>query len=149
MSKFTLDLPNITQAIDWALEEWARALVDEIVQLTPRDRERPPKNINRKDWKTPNRKWGVVSRWWNFYTAVTGALKKSIDKQKKSDTHYVVWVIGKWASLWRWANPSEYWKYLEYGTVRMKPRSFIRLAFLKNREKIERLMQNVFRSLLK
>lgn len=42
------------------------------------------------------------------------------------------------------ARPSEYGKYLEYGTVRMKPRSFIRLAFYKHRANIERIMQKVF-----
>lgn len=50
----------------------------------PRDWARPPKNINRKDGKRPNRKRGVVSKDGDYYQAVTGNLKRSIGYEIES-----------------------------------------------------------------
>lgn len=65
-----------------ALEAAALVAVEKIVEVTPRDLERPPKNINRKDGKRPKRKRGVTSFGGNFYPQVTGNLGKSIGYER-------------------------------------------------------------------
>lgn len=133
MAYFTLEVEPIKRAVDLALQEWARALQDEIIKITPRDPKRLPKDPSRK---------------------VTWNLKRSVQYQKLSWTYYKVWVVGagiKWwqiISVWKWATPAQYWVYLEFWTIRMKPRSFIRKAFAEQKEKIERLMQRVFSSFI-
>lgn len=134
MATFTLDLPNVTTAIDNALWEWARVLQSEIIKITPRDPARLPKDPSRK---------------------VTGNLKRSIQYEKVSWTHYKVWVVWAWVrwdrviSSWKWATPSEYWIYLEFWTIRMKPRSFIRKALIEQKQNIEKIINKVFRLFIK
>lgn len=135
MAVCTLDKAGIYKALDMALEEWSRMLVDEIVKITPRDPARPPLDPSRK---------------------VTGNLKRSINYERVDGTRYKVGVQGaginvRWLpiSIGKGASPAEYWYYLEYGTVRMKPRSFIRQALFEQREKVIAYIQRVFNRLLK
>lgn len=135
MAVCTLDTDGIYKALDMALEEWSRKLADEIVKITPRDPKRPPLDPSRK---------------------VTGNLKRSINYERVDGTRYKVGVQGAWITT-KWlpiskgkgATPALYGYYLEFWTVRMKPRSFIRKALLEQRGKITKYIQQVFNRLLK
>lgn len=72
----------LEEMVGHALEAAALVAVEDIVEVTPRDLERPPRNINRKDGKRPIRKRGVTSFGGNFYPQVTGNLKKSIGYER-------------------------------------------------------------------
>lgn len=76
---------TLRNIVSHALEAAALVAVDAIVEVTPRDKKRLPKNINRKDGKRPKRKKGVVSILGNYYPAVTGNLKKSIGYERYRD----------------------------------------------------------------
>lgn len=129
MALFTLEIDNITKAVNLALEEGARVLQGEIVQITPRDPNRLPIDPSKR---------------------VTGLLKRSVQYEKVSDTFYKVGVVGagvkdgQVVSVGKGATPAEYGVYLEFGTIRMKPRSFIRKAFVEQSENIQRVIQKVF-----
>lgn len=134
MAVCTLNKGGIYKALDMALEEWSRMLVDEIVKITPRDPTRPPLDPSRK---------------------VTGNLKRSVNYERIDRTHYKVWVqgagvngIGIPTSIGKGASPAEYGYYLEYWTVRMKPRSFVRKALFDQREKVITYIQKIFNRLL-
>jgi HK97 gp10 family phage protein len=130
VATFILEIDPIHKAVELALEEWARAFVDEIVKITPRDPQRLPKNPNAK---------------------VTWNLKRSIQYEKISDSHFRVGVVGAWikngqiVKSWKWAVPAEYGLYLEFWTIRMKPRSFIRKALIDKGKEIQNIMNKVFK----
>lgn len=134
MATFTLDLDNINKAVDLALWEWARVLQSEIIPITPRDPKRPPKDPSKK---------------------VTWNLKRSIQIEKIAFDHYkvgVVWAWVQWNQIikqWKGSVPAEYWMFLEFGTIRMKPRSFIRKALVEQKANIEKVINKVFRLYIK
>lgn len=129
MAYFTLEVDPIKKAVDLALAEWARVLQDEIVKITPRDPKRPPLDTSRK---------------------VTWNLKRSVQHERVNWTLYKVWVVWAWVkwnsivSVGKWATPAEYWLYLEFWTIRMKPRSFIRKALLEQEVNIQNVISKVF-----
>lgn len=132
--KFTLNEDWLRGAVSMSLEEWARFAVDKIVDVTPRDPKRLPINPKAK---------------------VTGALRRSIDFEKVSDTTYKVGVVGagvkgNWIpiSVWKGATPAEYGYYQEFGTIRMKPRSFIRKTYFEKSDDIINHTQKTFNILV-
>lgn len=134
MSKLTIDIANIYKAVDWATNEGALALIDEIVQITPRDPKRLPIDRNAK---------------------VTWNLKRSIQHERLWFGHYKVGVAGAWVkwslpiSIGKWATPARYWFYQEFGTKYIKPRSFIRKSFIEKQEKIKNIIVATFFKLFK
>lgn len=113
---------KLRRDIDLSFREGARVGVDLIIDQTPRDWDRPPKNINRKDGKKPNRAGGVVSKGGNYYNAVTGALASSIGFEKSGGAQYDLGVR-KWPA-------SAYAKAQEFGGVHIPPRPYVRKAFI-------------------
>lgn len=117
MATFTMDTRAIEKALDFWLLAWTLFLQEKIVQITPRDPARPPKDPSRK---------------------VTGNLKRSIGHEKISNTEYRVWVR-KW-----FYNTEKYGAYLEFWTVRMAPRSFIRKGLEDNKIQVQNVIQQAF-----
>jgi HK97 gp10 family phage protein len=130
-------------AVQYALTEVGLVLHDEIVKVTPRDLERLPINtIDRKDGQPPRRRSGPkpVQILGNWYEWVTGNLKRSIAHG----------VDRKWYSVNVGVTSSgpaaNYAKYLEYGTARMAPRSFLQKTIEDPRiqEKLAQAFENAF-----
>lgn len=130
-------------AIQYALTEVWLILHDEIVKITPRDLERlPVDNIDRKDGKTPIRRNGPrpVQIFWHWYSGVTGNLKRSIAHGVNRKAYEVnVWVSSSGPAV-------NYAKYLEYGTARMAPRSFLQKTIedTKIQEKLAKTFETAF-----
>lgn len=116
-----MDPKKIQQAAEIAVYEWALTLQDEVVKITPRDPQRPPKNMKAN---------------------VTGNLKKSIGIQKVTPLSYLVGVR-EW-----FYNTEEYGFYQEYGTIRIPPRSFLRKALLEKSPMIVKTIQDTFNQAL-
>jgi len=123
MATFTMDTSKIEKAIDLALFAWAKFLQDKIIQITPRDPARPPKDPSRK---------------------VTWNLKRSIGNQKISDTEYRVWVRKWYFNTEEYGSYLEFWTVTEFWTVRMKPRSFIRKWLEDNKIQVQNAIQQTF-----
>lgn len=104
MSKFQFDDAKINTAMEMALLDSVQLLQEEILKITPRDPKRPPKDPSRK---------------------VTGDLKRSIDFQQKSQFEFVIGTK---------QGEAEYGKYLEFGTPRMAPRSFLRQGIIDSKD---------------
>ena len=130
-------------AIQFALTEVWLILHDEIVKITPRDLDRLPiNNINRKDGKVPLRRSGPkpVQIFGNWYPGVTGNLKRSIAHSVDRRSYEVnVWVSSTGPAV-------NYAKYLEYGTARMAPRSFLQKTIEDPRiqEKLAKAFETAF-----
>lgn len=133
MVKVTIPLQRLIRAGESAIFEWVLLLVDKIVAITPRDLARPPKDLSQ---------------------TVSGDLKRSIWFAKQSSDHYVVGV--KWSRIpfkWneitkeKWVPPNVYGGFLEFGTVRMKPRSFIRKGLYDNYKAIVDRINTIFNQL--
>lgn len=119
---FEVNEKAFEDAMQFALTEVGLVLQDEIVKVTPRDLERLPiNNIDRKDGKTPIRRSGrrPVQIFGHWYEGVTGNLKRSIAHWVNRKAYEVnVWVSSSGPAI-------NYAKYLEFGTPKMAPRSFL------------------------
>lgn len=128
MAEFTMDERELRRMVDLSMREGARVWVDLIVRQTPRDWDRPPQPISRKDGKKPKRKGWVVSKNGQYYRSVTWALKSSIWFQKAGASTYDLGVR-------RWP-ASAYAKAQEFGTVHIPPRPYVRKAFIEGHREI-------------
>ncbi len=110
----------LNEWLNAALEAAALVAVDEIVKVAPRNLEDLPKNINRKDGKTPIRRWKrkPVMIFGNWYEWVTGNLQKSIAYERRRNKVYV--------GVTQHGGANEYAKHLEYGTRYIRPKRYIR-----------------------
>jgi len=142
---FKLDEEFLEKACEFALKATADTIKNEIILITPRDKKRLPINtINRKDGKKPIRikaHFKPINIGWNWFEWVSGQLKKSIETEKINKNYYKIWVT-KWPA-------SEYWKFLEFWTVNMKPRSFLRKWLYDNSEKAKKIFQKAFKLYIK
>lgn len=102
----TMDAGKINSAVGGALLDSVMMLTNEIIAITPRDTARLPLDPSVK---------------------VTWNLKRSIDFQQ-------VWELEYKIGTKQWE--AEYWKYLEFGTPRMAPRSFLRKGIADSRDKV-------------
>lgn len=142
MAKVTINEKRLYDWIDSAVYAWAKLLLDKILLITPRDYNRPPKNIDRKDWKPSRRKW-ATSKNWHRYEWVTGHLQKSLGIQKISNWKYLVWIRG-----WMY-NTEIYWAAQEFGTVKIPPRSYLRKGLEDNMRLVQKAINSVFNQYLK
>lgn len=134
MAWIKINRKQINKAIWKALFEVANVAVEKIVENTPRDLDRLPKNnINRKDGKTPQRsgRFKAVRIWWNFYEWVSWNLKRSIGFEVKNPLFVKVWST--------FPIDSYAW-YQEFWTVNMPARSYLRKTF----DEEQALFQKVF-----
>lgn len=122
MVTVTIDNIRIEKAIDFAVLAGAQVLEAKIVEITPRDLARPPKDPSRK---------------------VTGNLKRSIWTQRIDSGKYLVGVR-QW-----YLNAAKYGAYLEFWTVRMAPRSFLRKWIEDNINLIQNVIKQAFSQYLK
>jgi len=106
MATMKIDQAPINRALEMALLDSVQLLQEKIIEITPRDPKRLPKNTS---------------------VRVTGNLKRSIDYQQIKKFEYKIWTK---------QGESEYWKFLEFGTVHMQPRSFLRKALIDNKDLI-------------
>lgn len=130
--KFEINRAELDNAIEYALA-WATFIaVDEISKITPRDKERMPQNINRKDWLEPHRNthFKPVNIGWNWYMWVSWALARSIWFQKMSWDKMKIWVI-KWSTL-NYAAAQEFWV-----PGHIPERSYLRKWLFDNEKKIK------------
>jgi len=118
MTKLKLNTEKINKAMSMALYDSVLLLQERIIEITPRDLKRPPKNPSAK---------------------VTGNLKRSIAYQKMSEFQYKIGTT-QWMA--------EYWAHLEFGTVRMEPRSFLRKWIADNKNDIIKHFGKIFSRLL-
>lgn len=132
----------IEEAIDFALKDVSLFFEQKIRENTPRDLERLPNNINRKDWLAPTRKWmNPVMIGWNWYEWVTGNLKRSIGHEKIWRLEFQVWVK-KWpASAYAYAQ--------EYGYWHIPERSFVRKGINDNLEQAKKVYEKALKQYLK
>lgn len=123
----------IDEAVDFALTEVCLFLVSKIIEVTPRDLDRLPQNINRKDWKAPSRSsyFKPVQINWNWYEGVTGTLKRSVSHEKIENFYFLIGVL-KWPAT-KYAMAQEFW------TIHIPPRSFVRKWIFDNLEAAKEL----------
>jgi len=113
MSNFKMNWSVIPNAMEFALTDAVSFLTDRIIKITPRDPKRPPKDPSQK---------------------VTGNLKRSIKMNKLNNTKFEIWVQ-KWPA-------NKYASYLEFGTSKMKSRSFLRKWLYDNQKKVKKVMKD-------
>lgn len=104
MSTMKFDQARVDRAIEMALVDSVQLLQEEILKITPRDPRRPPKDPSRK---------------------ITGDLKRSIDYQQVGQFEFKIGTK---------QGEAEYGKYLEFGTPRMAPRSFLRQGIIESKD---------------
>lgn len=112
------DQARVERAMEMALLDSVQLLQEEILKITPRDPKRPPKDPSRK---------------------ITGSLKRSIDYQQVSQFEFVIGTK---------QGEAEYWKYLEFGTPRMEPRSFLRQGIIESKEMVLKNFEKRFKQTL-
>ncbi len=118
MSNFTFDQATIDKALGMALLDSVQLLEEEILKITPRDPRRPPKDPSRR---------------------ITGNLKRSIGYQQVGEFEYIIGT--KQAE-------AEYWKYLEFWTPRMAPRSFLRKGIIDSKDLVLKNFAKIFKKAL-
>lgn len=136
MSKVEIDEAKILNAMAMALNSTVSEIEKEISEITPRDKNRPPKDPERK-----------VS--WN--------LKRSIRSEMINDFNYVIWVM-QWDEE-SYAAMQEFWWVVEIPRRRkwvviwtyfvyIPPRSYLRKTIEEKSEKFEKYFQKVINSLI-
>lgn len=115
MAKMDLNTAKIEKAMEMALLDSVMLLQEKILEITPRDPARLPKDPNAK---------------------VTWNLKRSIDYQQ-------IWQFE--FKIGTKQGEAEYWKFLEFGTPRMQPRSFLRKWILDNKELVLKNFEKRFK----
>lgn len=138
MIEFIPDAKELESALDFALLWATQFLQAKILDIAPRDLERLPENINRKDGKKPKRSthFKPINIAGSWYSGISGKLKQSISHEQAGQLEYKIGIV-----LW---TANEYAKFLEFGTRKMRPRSFLRKWLADNEEEAI----NVFKSLL-
>lgn len=106
MATMKLDTAKVERAMEMALLDSVMLLQEKILEITPRDPKRLPKNINAK---------------------VTWNLKRSIAYEQVWQFEFKVGTN---------QGEAEYWKFLEFGTAHMEPRSFLRKWILDNKDEV-------------
>lgn len=118
MSEFKMDTAFIKKAMWSALVDSVQLLQGKIIEITPRDPKRLPKNIKAK---------------------VTWNLKRSIIYDQVWEFEYIIGTT---------QDEAEYWKFLEFGTVHMQPRSFLRKWLIDNKDEVLRNFEKRFKQVL-
>lgn len=140
MATFTLQPEELNRALEFALIGTTQYLQSKITPITPRDQERLPNTIDRKDGKRPNRStyFGTVSIGGHWYAGVSGKLKQSITHESVNSLEQRIGVsVG---------SANSYAKYLEFGTRRMRPRSFLRKGIIDNQAGAMETFKKLFQS---
>lgn len=106
MAKMTIDTAKIERAMEMALVDSVQLLQERVLEITPRDPKRLPKNVNAK---------------------VTWNLKRSIAYQQVWQFEFKIGTN---------QGEAEYWKFLEFGTPHMAPRSFLRKGIIDNKDEV-------------
>lgn len=140
---------DFEKALDDSLQLTALKMVGDIQKITPRDKDRLPNNINRKDGQAPRRQGGVVNIGGNFYPQVTGSLKRSIAFQRVHSLSYKVGSAQAGKNSKTGEQTNAYGMALEFGTKHMKPRSFLRKGILDNVASTNRFFANQLKQRLK
>ncbi len=142
MSEFKLDQAPLDRALELALLGATQFVQSKIVPITPRDAERLPQNINRKDGLAPTRStyFKPVSIGGNWYSGISGKLKQSIAHEAVSPLEQKIGVTVGTANA--------YAKYLEFGTRTMRPRSFLRKGIIDNQKGAMDVFRKLFNSAL-
>ncbi|NDK09756.1 hypothetical protein GW846_03175 [Candidatus Gracilibacteria bacterium] len=139
--KFSNDF-IMEQAINFALLEVTVFLEQKIRENTPRDKNRLPDNINRKDGLAPIRKGrNPVIIGGNWYEGVTGNLKRSIGHEKLGDMIYQLGV--------KKGPATEYARAQEYGYAHIPERSFVRKGIEDNLEQAKNIFEKALKQYLK
>ena len=102
----TINQEVLNNAVEISLVDSVLVLQKAIIDITPRDTKRMPKDPSRKG---------------------TGNLKRSIGHDAVSRFEYKIGTM---------QGEAEYWKYLEYGTPNMQARSFLRKGIIDNMQKV-------------
>lgn len=118
MAEMKMDTAKIDRAMSMALLDSVQLLQQKIIEITPRDPKRLPKNIKAK---------------------VTWDLKRSIDFQQIWEFEFVI-------GTKQWE--AEYWKFLEFGTAYMQPRSFLRKWIIDNKDLVLRNFAKRFKQVI-
>lgn len=114
-----LNMKAVEKALEGAMFDTVLMWVNEVKKITPRDPARPPNDPSQP---------------------VTWNLKRSVSYEKKWKLHYKIWTQ---------QGQAEYWKYLEFWTVFMEPRSFIRKWLFSNKEKLRQNLIKRFKQILR
>jgi len=118
MSEMKMDTAKVDRAMAMALLDSIQLLQEKIIEITPRDPKRLPKNIKVK---------------------VTWDLKKSIDYQEISKFEFIIGTK---------QGEAEYWEFLEFGTAHMQPRSFLRKWLIDNKDEVLRNFTKRFQQVI-
>ena len=113
-----IDQARIDRAMEMALLDSVQLLQEKILEITPRDPKRLPKDINAK---------------------VTWNLKRSIAYQQVWQFEFKIGTN---------QGEAEYWKFLEFGTPKMAPRSFLRKGIIDNKELVLKNFETRFKQAL-
>lgn len=97
MAKATINTEGLKLIFEKAMVDSVEMLEDKIKSITPRDPARPPKNPD---------------------VPVTGNLKRSIGHKQLDQFKFIIWTK---------QDEAEYWRHLEFWTMHMESRSFLRL----------------------
>lgn len=151
MAEFDFNELMFEKCIDGALLAWASLFEEISKENAPRNIDDLPQNINRKDWKKPERNVKKDNKHyyrepvkikWNYYSWVTWNLKRSIWTENTSYLERSVWVMG-WPTE-EYAYTQEFWD-----PARGIPRrSFLNKPLEENQKKIEAQIQKTFNELL-
>lgn len=118
MATVKFDQARVEMAMEMALVDSVQLLQEKILEITPRDPNRMPKDPSRH---------------------VTGNLKRSIDYQQVGKFEFIIGTkMGE----------AEYGKYLEFWTPNMKPRSFLRKGILDNKDLVAQNFAKRFRQVI-
>jgi hypothetical protein len=141
MSTFEIDSNAFVKEAWISMLAGVQVAQDFIIAYTPRDWDRPPQNIDRKDGKTPIRNtWRrPVFKDWHWYQWVTGNLKRSIWYEQKWPLEFIIGVI-------RWPT-EEYADDLEFWTYKMSARSFLRRGIIEKNPEIISVIERTFQQL--
>ena len=120
MSRVEFNENKLNFALKWAMQEVCNVAVEKIVEITPRDPARPPKDLSQK---------------------VTWNLKRSIWYEKVNDFHYKVWTTMDEVESYAWA--------MEFWTEHIPARPFLRKWINDNKKELEKVFVNIIKLLLK
>lgn len=119
MAKFDLKINWLNNIIKASMLDSVLFLQGKILEITPRDPKRPPKDPSQP---------------------ITGNLKRSVVYQEDWDFDFKIWTA-QWMA--------EYWADLEFWTVYMKPRSFLRKWIADNKQETYNHFSKIFNRLTK
>ena len=118
MAKFTIQDEKYKDALWVSILHTVDFLTKKIIEITPRDPKRPPKDPSQK---------------------ITWNLKKSIENQEVEDLSYVIWSK---------QTEAEYWPAQEYWTIYIPARSFLRKWLIDNAKKSLKVFETSMKTFL-